>query len=55
MKTVKRDDGWWITEIHAESGDCGPYTKAEAEEHQRALQRTLDHLDDRKFWTPERA
>jgi hypothetical protein len=55
MKTIKRDDGYWITEIHPEAGDCGPWpTKAEADEHRHALQRTLDHLDDRTFWTTER-
>jgi|WetSurMetagenome_2_1015567.scaffolds.fasta_scaffold103416_3 hypothetical protein len=54
MRIVKKPDGWWVVEIHPESGDCGPYTKDEAEEHRRALQRTLDHLNDRKFWTSER-
>ena len=39
MKTVKKDDGWWITEM-PEGDDCGPYdTKAEALDNLRGLRR----------------
>ena len=54
MKPIKKEDGWWVTEI-PECGDCGPYpTKADALETQRGLQRTFDHMDDWRFWTCEK-
>jgi hypothetical protein len=54
MKPIKKEDGWWVTEI-PECGDCGPYpTKADALETQRGLQRTFDHMDDWSFWTCEK-
>jgi hypothetical protein len=54
MKSEKRVDGWWVTEI-PECGDCGPYpTKGDADETKRGLQRTFDNLDDPTFFTCER-
>jgi hypothetical protein len=54
MKLVKREDGYWITDI-PDCGDCGPYaTKADADETRRGLQRTFDNLDNWKFWTTEK-
>jgi hypothetical protein len=53
VKPVKRDDGWWVTEI-PDCDDCGPYaTKADAEDTRRGLQRTFDNMDDWSFWTSE--
>jgi len=44
MHSVKRKDGWWITEL-PDGQECGPYaTKAEAEEDRRGLKRTYDEL-----------
>jgi hypothetical protein len=52
---AKREDGYYVVEIHEDAGDCGPYdTKAIAEEHRRRLQRTLDHIDDQSFFTCEK-
>jgi hypothetical protein len=53
MKSVKREDGWWVTKI-PDCDDCGPYnTKADADDTKRGLQRTFDHMDDWSFWTTE--
>jgi hypothetical protein len=53
MKSVKRDDGWWVTLI-PDCEDCGPYaTKVDAEDTKQGLQRTFDHWDDWSFWTTE--
>jgi hypothetical protein len=54
VKVVHRDDGWWVTEIHPESNDIGPYTKDEAESHRRCLQKTLANLENRAFFTCEK-
>ena len=49
----KRTDGWWIINIPGFS-DCGPYKKIiEAEEDKQGIQRTLDNLDNHKFFTRE--
>jgi len=54
MKSVKREDGWWVTGI-PDCDDCGPYkTKDDAEETRRGLQRTFDNWDDPTFFTSER-
>jgi hypothetical protein len=54
MKLVKRDDGWWITDV-PDSEDCGPYaTRPEAKDDMDGLQRTFDHWDDHRFWTVEK-
>jgi hypothetical protein len=53
MKSVKREDGWWVTKI-PECSDIGPYgTKAEADEHKCDLKATFDNLDNWSFWTTE--
>lgn len=55
MKLTKREDGWWVTNLPFDGGDCGPYTdKDTADETRQGLQRTYDNLDNRKFWTTER-
>jgi len=54
MKSVKRSDGWWITNI-PECEDCGPYdTKAEAEDDQRGLERFEKYGHLRSFCTGDR-
>jgi hypothetical protein len=66
MKSVKRKDGWWITELPecnecevcencGSQDDVGPYdTKSEAEDDQRGLARTEKAMDKRAFWTCEK-
>lgn len=52
LKLEKRSDGWWITGWPQGFEDCGPYdNKAEANETKAGLERTLEHWDDRGFWT----
>lgn len=52
MKCLKREDGWWIVN---EGEDYGPYdTKAEAEEDRRGLERTMEHWNERRFWTSDK-
>jgi hypothetical protein len=66
MKTVKRKDGWWITNL-PECNECevceqcpscqdvGPYdNKSEAEDDRRGLARTERNGKRRDFWTCER-
>lgn len=44
MVSIKRADGWWITEM-PDGQECGAYkTKAEAEDDRRGMQRTYDEL-----------
>jgi HEPN domain-containing protein len=55
MKAVKRSDGYWVTDFPIEGcEDIGPYTKEEAQEHIKCLEKTFKHWNDRKFWTTER-
>jgi len=55
LKLSKREDGWYITNWPGPGfEDCGPFDKAEAEEHRRALTNTLKHWDDRRYWTSDR-
>jgi hypothetical protein len=36
----RREDGWWITGLPEDVGDCGPYdTKASAEDDRRGMER----------------
>ena len=53
LKAVKREDGWWITGWPSEGfEDCGPYdTRAETVDAKAGLERTLEHWDERSFWT----
>jgi hypothetical protein len=66
MKSVKRKDGWWITNL-PECNECevceecesiqdvGPYnTKAEAEDDRKGLARTERSGKRRDFWTCEK-
>lgn len=54
MKLAKREDGWWVTDLPFDGGDCGPYKdRGEADEHRTSLQRTYDNLDNWSFWTTE--
>lgn len=54
MKSVKRADGWWITNV-PECEDCGPYaTKADADEDRLGLERTFANWDNRAFWTSDK-
>ena len=42
MKTVRLNDGWWITGI-PDTEDAGPYgTRAEADEDRKRMQAFLD-------------
>jgi len=51
MKTRKLGRRWWITG-DADWLPCGPYdTKAEADEDRRGLQKTLEHENDRSWFT----
>jgi hypothetical protein len=51
MKSVKRDDGWWVTDI-PDCQDCGPYdTKAAAEDDRKGMERTEKYGHKRSFWT----
>ncbi len=66
MKSVKRKDGWWITEMPecsmcedcegcAAQDDIGPYdTKAEAEDDRKGLARTARSGKRRDYWTTEK-
>ena len=66
MKTRKRKDGWWITDLPecnqceecedcGSQSDCGPYaTKAEAEDDRKGLARTEKVMDRRASWTVEK-
>jgi hypothetical protein len=54
MKLVKREDGWWITEV-PDCDDCGPYgTKAEADDDRRGLDRYFKYGHLRSFVTSEK-
>ena len=54
MKTIKKPDGWWITDI-PDCGDCGPYaTKPEALEIKAGLDRTFKYHNEPGFITCER-
>lgn len=66
MKTVKRKDGWWITDIPecnecevcedcGSQSDVGPYeTKLEADDDRKGLARTNKVWDRRASWTCEK-
>jgi len=66
MKTKKRKDGWWVTEMPecnecevcencGAQDDCGPYgNKKEADEDKAGLSRTEKNMDKRAFWTCEK-
>ena len=55
LETKRLGRSWWIVG-DADWLPCGPYAaKAEADEDRRGLQRTLQHLDDREYWTSEKA
>jgi hypothetical protein len=53
MKSIKKEDGWWVTKI-PDCDDCGPYeSKAISDEHIRGLQRTFDNINNWSFFTSE--
>jgi hypothetical protein len=40
MKTVRRNDGWWIVDLPDSDPECGPYvTRKEADDDLRGLKR----------------
>jgi len=46
MKSVERDDGWWITDTPEGVDEMGPYdNKKDADEDRRGVQRSLDELE----------
>lgn len=45
MISEQRDDGWWITDVPPGVEEMGPYfTKAQAEEDRRGVERTLKSI-----------
>jgi hypothetical protein len=49
MKSIKKPDGWWVTEM-PDGEDCGPYaTKDEAEETRHGLERFYKYKDEPGF------
>ncbi len=53
MESVKREDGWWVTDI-PECEDCGPYdNKGDAEDTRRGLERFYKHKDEPGYITTD--
>jgi hypothetical protein len=52
----QRDDGWWITGLPEDIGNCGPYdTKASAEDDRRGMERFLKFSERVGFVTSDKA
>lgn len=48
-KIVKRDDGYWITDLPMETPDCGPYAKLEGHDLDNCAKEALKGIA--KFFT----
>ena len=54
LDLTQRLDGWHITGLPDEPGDCGPYdTRAEAASDRAGLLRFYRHADKPDFWSTE--
>jgi hypothetical protein len=54
MQIVRREDGYWITDMPFDDPDQGPYdTKADAMESARMLKQFYLHRNDRSFFTTD--
>jgi len=54
MRSVKREDGWWIVDV-PNAPDCGPYdSKREAEDDRRGMERFEKFEDRPGFVTVDR-
>ncbi len=53
MKSIKKPDGWWVTDI-PECEDCGPYSnKPDAEETRHGLERFYKFKDEPGYITTD--